>query len=102
MGQIYNYTPVTVNQYLATKTTTLQKIQALDALIDSMLMAATNAAGTADLVSYQMDDGQMRVQAEYRNPDALNSAINGLEKIRQRYINRYNGGVTILRSKLNF
>jgi hypothetical protein len=45
-----------------------------------------------------MNDGQMTVKTKYRSSNDVLKAIDGLEKLKNRYINKLNGRVTILRS----
>lgn len=93
---------VTIQGYFESKTDTKSKIVAINNLIDAMLTEALTAIGTSGTASYSMDDGQMKVTTEYRNMTQINAAIDGLEKIKQRYINRYNGSVVVLRGKLKY
>ena len=55
--------------------------------------------GTA---SYVMDDGQMKVTTIYRSVDDVIKGVEALQKLKQTYINRYNGHTTVLRGRLNF
>lgn len=95
-------TILTVSQYIESKTTLREKIESIDNLISQMELQALDAIGTSGTASYSVDDGQMKVSTEYRSMDDISKAINSLEKIKQRYINRHNGSVMILRSKSNY
>ena len=46
---------------------------------------------------YRMDDGQMEVRTSYKSHSDIEIGIKSLEKLRQRYINRYNGRSVVLR-----
>ena len=88
----------TITQYIETKATLSGKIAAYDALIDSMEKAVLEATVSGHLSQYEMNDGQMVVRAQYRNINEMTKALTGLEAIRQRYISRFNGRITVLRS----
>lgn len=87
----------TIVQYMESKTTLIAKIQAYDSLITAMEATILAATTSGHLAEYEMDDGQMKVRARYRSLSEMNRALVGLEQIRQRYINRFNGRVTVLR-----
>lgn len=91
----------TVREYIESRTCLASKIDAIEALIDSMLLNAIDAIDTSGTASYSLDDGQMKISTQYRSIDEITVGIKGLEKIKQMYINRLNGNVTILRGKLN-
>ncbi|PXX26293.1 hypothetical protein C7967_11555 [Thalassospira sp. 11-3] len=90
---------VSITIYIESKPTLLAKIQAIEALIDSMFLRMAEVAGglgsTVD--EYSMDDGQMKVRTSYRNVDDVSQGIKALEALKQQYINRYNGRVVNLR-----
>lgn len=86
-----------IPQYIECQVSLADKIRAYDLLIEGMETAYLEAITSGHLEEYQMDDGQMKVRAKYRNPQELNSALKGLEQLRQRYVNRLNGRVTVLR-----
>lgn len=83
----------TISQYVESKPTYLDKIKAYDTLIASMETAMLNviSSGQGEYAEYEMDDGQMKVRARYRSVNEMQTAITGLEKIRERYVNKYNG-----------
>ena len=92
----------TVKEYIQSKTSLLDKINAIEALIDSMILNSIEAVEVGGTASYSMDDGQMKVTTEYRSMDQITKGIAGLERTLQMYINRYNGRVMVLRNKLNY
>jgi len=87
----------TISQYIECKSTLLDKINAISSLIDSMELKLLDTVGSANYSEYQMDDGQMKVRAAYRSPKDVTAGIMELEKLKQRYVNRYNGRRTVLR-----
>lgn len=92
----------TIKEYIQSKTTLLAKIQAIEALIDSMILNTAEAIGNSGEASYSMDTGQMKVTTEYRSVEDINKGIKALETTLQMYINRYDGRVVVVRSRLNY
>ncbi len=88
---------ISISQYLETKTSIKDRIIAIDGLIDSMILRAADAVDTANYSEYQMDDGQMKVRTMYRSPEDIMKGVSSLEKIKQMYVNRVNGRVTVFR-----
>ena len=82
---------VTISQYIQSKSTILDKIKAYDTLILAMESSILTGIESSHLIQYELDDGQMKVRAQYRNISDMTNAMVGLEKLRQMYINRYNG-----------
>ncbi len=97
-----NFYYCTITQYIESKSSLADKIAAYDAIISSMESAILEATVSGHLSQYEMNDGQMVVRAQYRNINEMSKALVGLEGIRQRYINRYNGRVTVLRGGVIF
>lgn len=77
----------------------LEKISAIDDLIDQMtLKMADVATGMGSTVNeYWMDDGQMKVKTGYRSVADVEAGIASLEKMKQRWVNKYNGRGFVLR-----
>lgn len=92
----------TVKEYIQSKTTLLEKINAIEALIDSMILNTAEAIDNSGVTSYSMDSGQMKVTTNYRSVEEVNRGIKALEQTLQMYINRYNGRVLVLRGRLNY
>ena len=89
-------------EYIQSKTTLNAKIIAIEALIDTMLLSSIEAIENSGTASYSMDDGQMKVMTQYRSMAEVTAGVLALEKLLQIYINRRNGNVTVLRSRLNY
>lgn len=77
--------------YVESKCTMLEKIQAIDAIINALESQALTSAATSGLGEYQLNDGQTIIKQVYRGEVAIAMAIDSFERIRQRYINRFNG-----------
>ena len=82
---------MTIEQYFECKSKLIGKIATYDLLITNMESAMLKGIVSGHLIQYEMDDGQMKVRAQYRNIDDMTSAMNGLIRIRQMYINQTNG-----------
>ena len=92
----------TIKEYIQSKSSTLDKIKAIESLIDSMILNTAEAIENGGTASYSMDSGQMKITTNYRSVHEVNQGIKALEQTLQMYINRYNGRVTVLRGKLNY
>ena len=88
---------LTISQYVETKSKLIGKIATYDLLIESMEASILEGTVSGHLVQYEMDDSMMKVRAQYRSISDMTKALAGLETLRQRYINRYNGRCTVLR-----
>ncbi len=88
---------MTIPQYVEEKSKLIGKVATYDLLIESMEAAILEGTVSGHLVQYEMDDGQMKVRAQYRSIKDMTAALIGLERIRQQYINRFNGRRVILR-----
>lgn len=87
-----------VESYIECKSTVVDKIKAINALIDKFELKLLEVGDSVSYDEYQLDDGQMKVRTKYRSANDVLNAINNLEKLKQRYVNRLNGRVTVLRS----
>lgn len=87
----------TISQYIECKTTLLDKINAIDAMIAAMELKIVDATGSAEYDEYSMDDGQMKVRTKYRSIEDVLAGIKSLETLKQRYVNRHNGRTQVFR-----
>lgn len=88
----------TIPQYITSQTTLRGKILAYDTIIAGLEQTMLLAVSSGDIKQYELDDGMMKVRQEFRSLDDITNAMQGFEKIRQMYINRYNGRTITLRS----
>jgi hypothetical protein len=86
-----------ISQYIDCKPNLLTKIQAIDNLISAMELKLVDTVGQVNYSEYSLDDGQMKIRTVYRSPNDVLAGIDALEKLKQRYINRYNGRRTVFR-----
>jgi hypothetical protein len=82
---------MTIQQYVECKSALIGKIATYNILIENMESAILTGITSSHLIQYEMDDGQMKVRAQYRNIKDMTDAMNGLIKLRQYYINKANG-----------
>ena len=89
---------MTISQYVDSASSLRDRIIRIDNLILSMEAKLLESVDSANYQEYQMDDGQMKVRTVYRSVKDVTAGILSLEQMKQRYINRLNGSVTVLRS----
>lgn len=82
---------MTIPQYIEYKSKVLDKVAVYDLLIDGLEKSILEATLSGQYAEYEMDDGQMKVRSRFRSIDQMISGMQGLRKIRQDYINQYNG-----------
>lgn len=94
----------TVAQYLESKTKLQDRIKAIDALIDSMILRIGEVVEglNVSVEEYQMDDGQMKIRTRYRTVKDVEAGVASLEKMKQMYVNRLHGRVFNLRDTRSF
>jgi hypothetical protein len=88
---------LTISQYIEAKSKLIGKIATYDLLIEGMEKAILEATVSGHITQTEVDDGFMKVRLNYRSVADMTKALAGLEALRQRYINRYNGRNTVLR-----
>lgn len=81
--------------YIESKCTLLEKIQAMDALMDAlyaqMLLMAEN--GTP-IQEYMLNDGETIIRTNYNSQLSIQKTIDILERRKNTFVNQYNGRVT--------
>lgn len=92
-----NNTYTTIPQFFEEASKLIGKVAVYDALISAFETSILEATVSGHLMQYEMDDGQMKVRVQYRNTKDMVTAMEGLIKLRQHYINKHNGSVTVLR-----
>lgn len=88
--------------YLESKTTIAERLAAVDAIIDALLIKAAESPSTANYQEYYLDDGQTRISTKYRSAADVAAAIEAFEKMATRYRNQLNGHVFRLVDGKNF
>lgn len=92
-------TECTISVYIGSKTTARERIEAIESLIDTMMLRMTEVGeGSAATVDeFSLDDGQMRVRTSYRSIADVEAGIKALLRLKSHYVNQYNGNITVLR-----
>lgn len=88
---------LTIPQFVECKSRLIGKVATYDMLIEKMELSLLEATMSGHIAEYELDDGQMKCRTRYRSLTDMNNALNGLIKMRQYYINKQNGRVTVLR-----
>lgn len=88
--------------YITSCKTLTSKIAAIDNLISALLDTAAKAAVNENLTEYILDDGQTKIQCNYRGMGGITKSIQGLETLKNMYQNQLNGHVVRLVDGKNF
>lgn len=96
-----SFSTYTIAEYISSKDSIKAKILAIDVLIDSMFTAAAEAIGGAGagVSQYSLDDGQVKINTTYRSVQEVQAGIQSLEALKQMYVSRLTGRVTVLRDE---
>lgn len=94
----------TISGYIQSKTVLLEKIQAMEvleaAMMTSMLDLLSGAGSNINM--YELDDGQIRIKTGFQSMKQLEEGLSGLRKIKNVYINQYNGRCSVAQDKRTF
>jgi hypothetical protein len=81
--------------YLQSKTTQSDRLDAIESIIDALILKAAAAAdedsGTFRYEEYFLNDGQTQIRARYRSVDDILNSIKIFERLAMTYRNRLNG-----------
>ena len=88
----------TLSQYIECKTTILDKINAINSMLDALELKILDVTATSEFDEYSLDDGQMKVRTKYKSVDDVLAGLKALETLKQRYVNKYNGRTFVFRS----
>jgi hypothetical protein len=94
----------TISGYLESQTDLLSRILAIDAIITTSILLLADTAGGAggNIAYYEMDDQQIRVKTGYRSLQDVSAGIDALTKIKNRFVNQYNGRASVLQDRSTF
>ena len=98
-------TECTISEYISLQPDYSARILAIEQLIDKMLLSIAEQSGGGSLsgiTEYQLDDGQIKIKTAYNSISQVEAGINSLEKLKNIYINRMRGRVTVLRDVNSF
>lgn len=98
------YPEYTIADYLRSQTDLAAKVAALDAIIATSLeLLATTVGGVgANVEMYELDDGQVKIKTNYRSIDDVSKGIDGLERLRNKYVAQLRGRASVLQDKRTF
>ncbi len=82
---------MTIEKYVECSSKIIGKVATYDLLIEGLEASILSATLSGQYAEYEMDDGQMKVRIRFRSIDQMIAGMQGLRKIRQDYINQYNG-----------
>ncbi|NCX55590.1 MAG: hypothetical protein EBW87_00105 [Burkholderiaceae bacterium] len=88
--------------YIESRTSVRAKIQAISEIQDALLTTALRAVGKGEISQYTLNSGQTIITTTYRNPDQIQQAYEGFERIKQMLIQKLNGRVFRLVDGKNF
>lgn len=88
--------------YIATATETAEKIVKINAVIAALEETMLKAATSDHITEYSLDNGQTKIKTVYRGIAAIQKSLDGLEIVKQRYINSLQGRVFRLVDGKNF
>ena len=91
----------TLKEYISSRESLDAKIIAIESLIDAMLVSSIEAVDNSGTASYSMNDGQMQVSTQFRSSIDVTNGIRKLEQLKNLYIGRRDGNITVLRGRLN-
>lgn len=79
--------------YIASATSTEDKITRIDAIITALLTVSLTAASNDNISSYMLDDGQTKINTAYKGVDSVVASIKAFEDLKTYYQNQLNGRV---------
>lgn len=92
----------TIADYLECKTDLADRVVAIEALIDAMLVQMVTNVSDSGTAEFQLDDGQIKIRTVFRNINEVTRGIESLERIKNIYNNRLRGRIGILRDEKVF
>ncbi len=91
-------TTCTETLYIESATSLKDKIDRYNRIIEALeTQMELVAAGNSDITSYSMDDGQVKISTQYRDPLSISKAILKFEQLKQKALNTLNGRNVALR-----
>lgn len=77
--------------YVQSATELCDKLTRINAIITALEDTALKSAFNDDIKSYILDDGQTKINADYRGTSEVIKSIHSMEQVRTMYENRLNG-----------
>lgn len=85
--------------YIQSAATRKEKVEKIDAVIDALLVAMSGMTENEGIKEYSLDNGQTKIQTEYRSAAAVTASIQSLTKLKNDLINQGNRVVRLIDSK---
>lgn len=82
--------------YIMTATTAKERIAILDAIIVALELAALEAATNDGVQGYTLDDGQVKINKQYRSVESIGKSILQFRRYREDLINQQDGRIATL------
>lgn len=100
----YPSTEYTLTGYIESKCDLSAKIDAMEVIESAMLanILALELGGTAVQTMYELDDGQIRIKTGFQTVKQLIEGLDGLRRVKNIYINKFNGRTFVLQDKRTF
>ena len=92
----------TITEYYESQETIQEKIDALKAIRDALYDSMLEGALKADIEEYKLNDGQTIIQEVLRDPNQIIGAIDKLDKLINKWVNKGIGRTFKLRDKDSF
>lgn len=73
------------------QTTAAARVKNINTIIDTLIDAQLFFTGDPMKHEYKLDDGQTKISVTYNSLDAVANSIISWERVKQIYLNRYNG-----------
>ena len=89
-------------EYIESCSSLQAKITAIDSIITALILTSTTASETDNINEYWLNDGQTQIKTIYRGVNQIQSSIQAFERLRQMYINRLTGRVSVLMDSKTF
>ncbi len=92
-------TSVSESFYIQSATTLKEKIVKICDLITALEDLAVSSVSNETTSEYWLNDGQTSIKRVYRGLAEIEASITAYERLLQRYINRLNGPISILKDR---
>lgn len=95
-------TYTTLGEYLLSNEALLDELGTIREIIRVLRASMLDAAATANIEEYQLNDGQTIIKTVYRDPKQIQGALEMLQRDEQKIINKGVGRVSKLRDSNSF
>lgn len=81
-------------EYLESQTTLENRIAAIDAIIEALLLTAASSTANEGISEYWLNDGQTQIKTIYRSGMQIQNAVVAWQRMRNYYANNKAGRVS--------